>query len=199
MFLHARKAKSYKGTSIKTGLGRRVFFGRCKSSIAIPVASLFYASPHSSEHKANSWTSTRLFSSTSDKLAADIEAVGDKIRKLKATQAEKSEILPYINKLLALKAQFEMVTGAPLDSSKADRKTKTKSSMHSLIFVPLSQDHKKLSALLHCLHVMVVVAAKLLHSGEGTGEERMRKGQGKGKREKNMVSEIDLTILRSPN
>ena len=128
MLLHARKAKSYKGTSIKTGLGRRVFFGRCKSSIAVPVSSLFYASPHSSEHKANSWTSTRLFSSTSDKLAADIEAVGDKIRKLKATQAEKSEILPYINKLLALKAQFEMVTGAPLDSSKADRKTKTKSS-----------------------------------------------------------------------
>jgi hypothetical protein len=51
---------------------------------------------------------------------------------------------------------------------------------------------------------MVVVAAKLLHSGEGTGEERIRKGQGKeekgkGKREKNMGSEIDLTILRSPN
>ena len=59
----------------------------------------------------------RLHSSASDELLSNIEAVGDKIRKLQAEKAENSEILSYSNELRVLKAKFQELTGLPFNPS----------------------------------------------------------------------------------
>ena len=66
----------------------------------------------------------RTFCSTG--LVDQIKSVGNKIRSLKDCKADKSEITPVVQELLALKAQYEAETGTPYDPPKIkpDKKKK---------------------------------------------------------------------------
>ena len=57
-------------------------------------------------------------SSSNNGLVDQIKSVGDKIRSLKDSKADKSEITPIVQELLALKSQYEVETGTPYDPPK---------------------------------------------------------------------------------
>ena len=63
-------------------------------------------------------SATRLFAAAAtpaDAVVADIKRQGDKIRELKAAKADKAALQPELDQLLALKAQFQTLTGSPYD------------------------------------------------------------------------------------
>ena len=55
---------------------------------------------------------------------AAIKSVGDRIRELKTSNAEKGTIKASVDELLALKAKFEEITGTPFDPPRSDSKKK---------------------------------------------------------------------------
>lgn len=97
----------------------------------------------------------RLFSSQVDVVVADIKAVGDKIRVLKADKADKASIQSSVEELLGLKSKFLELTGSPYDAPKpgssstssnssGDGKKKAdipSSSVESLVITPRAVDY----------------------------------------------------------
>ena len=69
---------------------------------------------------------SRLMSSSADleSIVEEIKKTGDSIRGLKAAKADKEELSGVIAKLLALKVDYEKVTGTPYDTPKAPKKEK---------------------------------------------------------------------------
>jgi len=70
--------------------------------------------------------SLRLLSTSAGPVEAQIKQVGDKIREMKANKVDKAEIKDVVGKLLALKAEYEKITGMPFDPPKEKETKKAK-------------------------------------------------------------------------
>lgn len=116
---HLREAKSQRGDCMIRGVGRCNFqrYGGCRSNVlSLSLRTGRY--PHVFRGRSRK---SRLHSTTNtDKLAADIEAVGEKIRKLKADKVEESEILLHVKELHALKGEFRALMGVSFNLSESN-------------------------------------------------------------------------------
>lgn len=73
-----------------------------------------------------SFHSSVLFCTSVNDLLSQIKAKGDEIRSLKESKAEKSQITPVVESMLALKAEFHKITGSPYDPPKEGNVKKEK-------------------------------------------------------------------------
>ena len=101
---------------------------------------------------------TSASASSSSALVNSIKEMGDKIRDMKINKASKDEISPVVAELLALKAEYKIVTGTPFDPPKKEKDKKEPKQKQ----VPqVKQKHKKVPA----------------ENGTGVGIDEIRAGR----------------------